>query len=403
MRSLLLLLALAGSEAPLGSPDFRATAQRPFGWRGDGSGRYPAATPALEWSPTKNVRWSVEVGSGYASPVLAGDLVVVASEPNLLIGIDRADGRVLWKLATVPGDLSDPEARAAAADYKPKDTGLAAATPVSDGASVYAVFANGLVRAVGLDGVPRWTTFIEARQNTAYGRSASPVLVGGRLIVHLTHLYALDPVSGRRLWVNDAARCAYGTPAVLRSEGVDLLVTPAGDVVRADDGKTVNSQIGNSAHASPVVADGTVYYGEKDVRALRLGAAFKDESVWNSELAGEIFGSPLAHEKLLFTVTDKGHLYVFNAGAKGVTEPVVAARELFGDEAGADLVYSSLTLAGRHLFLQANDGQTLVLEASKEAKVVARNKLGTGSGAAPVFSGRDLFLRDGSKLVRISE
>jgi outer membrane protein assembly factor BamB len=374
--------ALAGGEAPLGSPDFRG----PFGWRGDGSGRFLAATPALEWSPTKNVRWSVEIGSGYASPILTERLVVTASEPDRVTAVDRAEGKIAWTHAV--------KAEGPAAAYKPKDTGLAAATPVTDGTRIYAVFANGLVRALNLDGTAAWTAYVDAPQTTAYGRSASPILAGGKLIVHMTHLYAFDPANGKRLWVNEESRCAYGTPAALK----DVVVTPAGDVVRVDDGKTVNSQLSNSAHASPAVVDGTIYFGEKDVRALRLDAAFKDASVWNAELAGEVFGSPLSHDGLLFAATDKGVLSVFEGG-----KPVVDARALFGDEAGADLVYSSFTLAGRHLFLQANDGRTLVLEATKEAKVVALNTLKDGSGSSPVFSGKDMFIRDGTKLVRVAE
>ena len=33
----------------LGSPAFRPSPEYPFGWRGDGSGRYPGATPPLHW------------------------------------------------------------------------------------------------------------------------------------------------------------------------------------------------------------------------------------------------------------------------------------------------------------------------------------------------------------------
>ena len=383
---LLLLAAVPGTEEP-------------FGWRGDGSGRFPDATPPLEWSATKNVRWSAVVGSGYASPIVAGGLVITASEPDLLVAVDRADGRERWKLRTTPADLSDAEARAAAGDYKPKDTGLAAATPLSDGETVYAVFANGIVRAVDLAGKPKWTSYIDAKQNTAYGRSASPLLTAGRLIVHMTHLYAFDPATGKRLWVNEDARCAYGTPAAVRSGGVDLVVTTAGDVVRVDDGRGVNSQIGTASNSSPLAMDGLVYFAERDIRAIRLGAAFKDESVWNGEIPGEVFSSPVLHDGLLFTVTGKGELYAFDIRAKGAAEPVIAARLLFGSEAPADsLSYSSLALAGRHLFLASHQGEVLVLEATREARLVARNTLPEGTGSSPVFSGKDLFLRDGDRL-----
>ena len=387
------------APAPLGSPDYRPSPERPFGWRGDGSGRFPGATPVTEWSLTRNVRWSAPVGRSYSSPIVIDRVVLVGSEPNLLICLDRVDGKEKWRKEISAAELADPAERAAAKEYEPKDTGMAAATPITDGTLVYAVLANGIVQAVDLAGKTKWTVFIDAKQNTAYGRSSSPILAGGKLVVHMTHLYAFDPASGKRVWVNMEARCAYGTPAVLRAGGVEVIVTPAGDVVRADDGKNVNSQIGNSSNSSPVVQDGLVFFGEKDVRAIRLGADFKDESVWNGEISGEVFGSPLLHDGCLFTATGKGELLVFDARKKGASEPLAEARPLFGEEGGAQpLAYSSFALAGKHLFLVSTQGDVVVLEATREAKQVAINRLKDGAGAAPVFSGRDLFVRDGDRL-----
>jgi len=36
-------------KAPLGSPDFRPSPDRPIGWRGDGSGHFPGANPPVHW------------------------------------------------------------------------------------------------------------------------------------------------------------------------------------------------------------------------------------------------------------------------------------------------------------------------------------------------------------------
>ena len=41
---------LADDTAPLGSPDFYPSPEHPVGWRGDGSGRFPGATPPTVWS-----------------------------------------------------------------------------------------------------------------------------------------------------------------------------------------------------------------------------------------------------------------------------------------------------------------------------------------------------------------
>src|SRR5258706_1927959 len=52
LSSILSLIGLAAvaAEPALGSAEFRPTLERPFGWRGDGTGRYPGATPPVSWS-----------------------------------------------------------------------------------------------------------------------------------------------------------------------------------------------------------------------------------------------------------------------------------------------------------------------------------------------------------------
>src|SRR5208283_3349501 len=253
-------IALA-AEPPLGSPSFSPSPERPFGWRGDGTGRFPDATPPTIWSDMKNVRWSTVVCTGYSSPILTEKLAFVTSEPNRLICIDRADGKVRWQLQIKPADLAEDKSRKAATDYEPpKDgSGMMAATPLTDGKTVFAVLANGIVCAVDLSGKLKWTAFIDADQNTGYGRSSSPLLVAGKLIVHMTNLYAFEPATGKQLWVNTEAPSKYGTPTIMKVEGVDLIVTPNGDLVRAGDGKLVASEVGRSTHTSPVAIDGIVY------------------------------------------------------------------------------------------------------------------------------------------------
>src|SRR4051812_43769672 len=277
--------APAAPDEPMGFAAAAPSPARPFGWRGDGTGRFPAATPPTTWSSEKNVRWSAPVGSSYSSPVVTPRHVIVASEPNLLLCLDRATGKVQWKVEVTPADLADDAARKAAAAYEPpkNGSGMTAATPVTDGRDVYMVFANGVVRAVGLDdGRPRWAAYVDAPPSTAYGRAASPLLVGGRLIVHMTNLYAFDAATGKPLWVNAEAKSTYATPAALKTAGADYVVPPAGDVVGAADGKAVATNIGLTQQASPLVDErGLIYFAADPFSAVRLNPGFKDEEVWN--------------------------------------------------------------------------------------------------------------------------
>ena len=417
MRILARLLLVAGAfgltgnalpqepsaSIPLGSAEFRPTLERPFGWRGDGTGRFPGATPPAEWSATKNVRWSTVVGRSYSSPVLTDQCVLVTSEPNLLVCVNRVDGTVRWKLAITPEALADPQSRKSATDYvPPKDgSGLAAATPITDGRNIYALFANGILCAVDLDGKIAWATSISAEPTTGYGRSASPIIVAGKLIVHMSNLYAFDPATGKQLWMNAEAKSSYGTPVALKAGGTDLIVTPLGDVARADNGQSVNNGIGRTAHSSPIsCGDGVVCFGDSSVSAMRLNAAFKEEELWSGMITGEVFGSPLLHNDTLFITTGDGALFAFDASAKGTQEPLIDGRVLFKNSGSAALpaAYASITLAGKFLFFNSNQGETVVLEATRPAPPVRRNAVPGGSGSSPVFSGKEMFLRDGDKL-----
>jgi outer membrane protein assembly factor BamB len=394
-------------SAPLGAAEFRASGERPFGWRGDGSGRFPGATPVTHWSAMKNVRWRTVVGRSYSSPIVNEQFVVVTSEPNLVICLNRADGSVRWKFAVTPALLTDPLSRKSAADYEsPKHgSGLTAATPVTDGRTVYAVFANGLIGALTLEGQRKWITHIAAEPNTGYGRSASPLLVAGKLIVHMTHLHAFDPATGAQLWINTEARSSYGTPATLKLGNTNLIVTPLGDVVRASDGQSVNGGIAHTSHSSPILGgDGILYFGDLTVSAFRLNSVLKEEEAWNGMVSGDVFGSPLLHDHTLFVTTGDGELFAFDTKGKGTLEPLISGRALFPKgTAGNPVAYASLTLAGNYLFLTSNHGETVVLEATPTARLVSRNRLPAGSGASPVFSGKDLFHRAADKLFCIGE
>ena len=187
----------------------------PFGWRGNGTGRFPDANPPTVWSETKNVRWSTVVGSSYSSPVLTDKLLFVTSEPNLLLCVNRADGKLRWKLPIKPGDLREENSRKAAGEYEPpKDgSGLMAATPLTDGKTVYLAIANGIVAAVDLEGYKVLLADMAGVRETEHEIEAEGV----------RRARAWAQSAALRLWVVDAA-----------DEGESW--REAADLVRSGDG-----------------------------------------------------------------------------------------------------------------------------------------------------------------------
>jgi outer membrane protein assembly factor BamB len=116
------LAAPAASSATLGAPNFIPSVDRPVGWRGDGTGRYPGATPPTAWDrtstgggySTKGILWMSPLPNiGVSSPILVGDRIFLTSEVSDLVCLDKKTGRVLWIRSNAEFEgLSDEERKA---------------------------------------------------------------------------------------------------------------------------------------------------------------------------------------------------------------------------------------------------------------------------------------------------
>lgn len=350
------------------------------GWRRNGSGQFPDAAPPIEWGAKKNLKWSATVGKGQSSPVVAGDRVFVLSEPGTLLCVDRAAGGILWK-----------------AELPPHKKENARPTPVTDGRNVYVSLCNGTVAGFSVDGKRLWLQTVEPAALT-YGPSASPVLVGDKLLVDGTRLTALDAATGKVVWKAADGEPHYGTPAVVSLGGTQLAVTAKGAVIRVSDGAvlatSIAPELGGDQSPTPVAQGGVVYFAYRKCSAVRLSLAdgkLRAEKLWEQELPGDVISSPLLHEGLLYVVpSGSPDVRVLNAA----TGEVVAERNLDL----APMIYPSLARAGRHLFLGNDRGEMVVFEIGRALKELRHNELPEGSGASPAFAGSQLFLRGGGVL-----
>jgi outer membrane protein assembly factor BamB len=198
--SAVLLALLAWVVSPVGGETL-------VGWRNDGTGCFTSTTPPLEWSRTSNVLWKVELpGTSYAAPIVVGDHVYVASDPGDLLCVLRKDGKIVWRKGHA--DVKAPAAgrgRGGPGGGKGgrggdgRTAGNSAATPVSDGKRIAALFGNGVVAVYQPDGKRLWARFIESPR-IEKGLSASPLLSGDKLIVHIKDMLALDVSTGEEAW-----------------------------------------------------------------------------------------------------------------------------------------------------------------------------------------------------------
>lgn len=74
-----------------------AFGQTAIGFRTDGTGRYPEAQPPLSWGVDKNVVWKTPLTQSNAIPVILGDKLFTCAEPCVLICVNKANGKILWR------------------------------------------------------------------------------------------------------------------------------------------------------------------------------------------------------------------------------------------------------------------------------------------------------------------
>jgi outer membrane protein assembly factor BamB len=424
-------------------------AESPVGWRQDTTGVFPSSSPPRAWSAEEHVVWKAPLPGSNGCPLVVGDRVFVGAEPARLVCLDAADGQVLWEakhdyeevldaetlsqvrrnleqadtmrrdeLAPLEQKLGDTERalqvdeddealrkqvedlraeiEATRARLEPleeyrvpeRSAGNTTATPATDGQHVYVVCGTGVVGCYDLAGERQWIRLVD-RTQLDWGHTASPVLVGGMLIVHLQDLVALDAATGEERWRREL-RPSYGSPAFCRIGDEDALVTAAGDLVRVRDGELLAQELSEPlGQCSPVVQDGVAYFIQRTSRAVRLPQSEGDEpeTLWEATLFEDnYYASPLVLDGRVYAVSEQRVLTVLDA-ASG--EELYEQRLRFKAR-GA--VVSSLAAAGGLIYVLQESGNAKLLRPGRKYAEVGENPL-EGLRSSPTFAGNRLYLR----------
>lgn len=80
------------------------SAEKITGWRNDGTGRFPDATPPTKWSrkvtggkpESSGILWMTPIPSGASAPIVVGDCVIFGFDPYGLMCVSKTDGKILW-------------------------------------------------------------------------------------------------------------------------------------------------------------------------------------------------------------------------------------------------------------------------------------------------------------------
>lgn len=389
------------------------------------------------WSETENVAWKTAVpGVGWSSPVVWGDrlyLTTVISEGPLeepkkglyfggnrgkvndvhrflAVALDTKTGKVVWERELWKG--VPPGSRHLKNSF-------ASETPVTDGERVYFYFGQIGLFALDRAGKTVWmlpSKPVETRYG--WGTASSPVLYQGRLYVvndndSASYLMAVDAKTGKMIWktAREGEMSNWSTPFVWEHDGTAEIVT-TGTVKNRSydlDGKLIWEFGGMSSIVIPTpmtkygllyLTSGYVGDENRPVFVVKPGAkgTLTDSHIaWKLPQAGPYNPSPLLYGDYYFTLLDRGFLTCHDART---------GKEIFGkqriDPAAAAFTASPWASRGK-LYLLSEDGDTFVVAAGPEFKVLGKNSLDEFVMATPAIAGDSLYIRTATKVYKIAQ
>lgn len=402
------------------------------------NGVAPRASPPIEWSEEKNIRWKFPLGSkAHSSPIVVGDLLILiaaapvgGAHPPVLDtapgvhdslpvthrhqysveAIGRRDGRILWK-------------RVLREEFPHEGghvTGSPASnSPVTDGISIYAFLGSRGLYCLGLDGGIKWQKDLGRMQTLhSHGEGSSPVVHGSALIVVWdqegdSFLYCFDKVTGMQRWkVPRDEKTSWSTPLVVEQDGRSQVIVSATKRVRSYDVETgvliwECAGLTDNVASSPVAAHGVVITGnsyyKQAMLSIRLAGARgditdSDQVVWRLNRMTPYVSSPLLYDDTLYFIRHNQNILsrLDPSTGKPRGEPV----RLDGIR---DFIFASPVGAAGRIYITARDGNTVVLSHDATNAVLAVNHLDDSFSASAALIDRELYLRGERFLYCIAE
>ena len=400
------------------------------GPRGDGLAT--ATQVPLVWSETNNIVWKVSVpGRGRSSPVVLGNRICLttaiaqdvrrtkigsddmqtAEQVTLeAICLDRADGRVRWRVALFDVDHPAPVHWL---------NSWATPTPVVERGRLYCDFGTfGTACLDAATGRVLWRQHLPLDHQV--GPGSSPVLCRDLLVLardgrDAQYVAALDKETGRTVWKTDRPpiktsspelRKSFSTPLLIEADGRRQLIATCAHWAVSYDPATGNEiwrvrhGDGFSIGSSPVFGHGMVFFStgcfKAQLLAVRVdgqGDVTSTHVAWKSLRQIPVMSSPVLVGDEIYWVSDDGMACCADARSGQVH---------WQERLGGSYLASPICADGRLYFFN-QDGQTTVVKTGRQFVRLAVNPLEGPLVATPALVHGAVFLRTDSHLYRLGK
>jgi outer membrane protein assembly factor BamB len=378
---------------------------------------------AVEWSATKNIRWSLKLpGQSGATPAIWEERIFLTSQEgdDVVLMCIGADGKERWKRKLATGKSR----------YMRDEGNLASPSPSTDGQYVYTFTGTGDFACFDFEGKELWKFNAQERYGKfqiQWGMHVTPLLHGDRLYLALLHsggwwVIALDKTTGQEIWKvrreSDAQReCeqAYASPCLGNDGKEDYLIVHGCDYTtghRLTDGseiwrlgdlnlpekynptlRLVSSPVATAGLiVVPTAKSGPVVGVKPDAKGLvKTGSPFEQ---WRRNRDTPDVSSPLVHDGLVYLCREMGVLICMDAKT---------GKELYQERQHSARYRASPVYADGKIYCTARDGTFTVVKAGPKYERLAENKLPDQFASSPAISNGTIYLRGFETLYAVGQ
>jgi outer membrane protein assembly factor BamB len=380
----------------------------------NGDGQSDVTGIPVEWQVDQYAWKKPLPGMGHSSPVVWGDrLFVTSGDPDtgeqIILAFNSRSGEQLWEKRFPSGT-----------HHQHADNSYATSTPAVDAKRLYLSWLDGDKVTLGAfthDGEEIWRRQV-GLLTEQHGFGTSPVVVGNVVCLdndtenrENSAVTGLSAATGDVLWrvPRGTGKTVFATPCVWQtSAGKEMLLTSSmGSGLTAFDpvaGKVVwqvlENDLPDRCVSSPIVAGGMVFVscgsGNNGLRLIAMHPGKDDEppqEAYRIDSGVPNIPTPVVAGNLLFLWHDRGTVSCLD---------LETHKEYWRQRVGGKF-HSSPVRIGDRIYCVALNGDVVVLAASKEYKLLARNKLEEPVQATPAIANNRIYFRTDSSLICLGQ
>ena len=380
-----------GQESPQDYPQWRGRSR---------DGAASAFSKPDSWPDSLKLEWKVDVGEGYATPLVVGNRIYAFTRQNGNEGItalDAATGKRVWRtdypVAYEPYEGSEDHGDG------PK------ATPLFQNGKLYTLGISGTISAFDASsGTIVWQKPAPPVQPEV-GTSSSPI--GDRDLVVVQESYdaltAFEPNTGRVRWtVKNQFR--FASPIIADLDGTRQVIAAAQYSIvgiSVEDGAVLWEHPWKSPYVqaiTPILYRDTIivsghHRGVMALKPFRRGDTWLVEIIWQTEKASMFLSNPVVIGNTLFGLShlNSGQFFALDA----------PTGQMLWLDRPRRAENSAVVKADDLLFFLNDDAELIVARSSRTGfePLKQYTVADTATWAQPAISGKRIFIKDIASLV----